>query len=167
MRPVGAIEQPGGAKTADSPMLQSVVVGCLVRNARNEVLLIRNHKRGWEIPQGRVERGENLIEALHREVREETGVEIEPGTLVAVWSMLSPPTAQIFTFLGRYLSGELAPTGDSVEAIWLTEAEALAKVESPVMNDRLKTLLEYQGRTVYRAYTTRPYQVLMERVLGE
>lgn len=166
-RPVGAIEQPGGAKTADSPMLQSVVVGCLVRNARNEVLLIRNHKRGWEIPQGRVERGENLIEALHREVREETGVEIEPGPLVAVWSMLSPPTAQIFTFLGRYLGGELAPTGDSVEAIWLTEAEALAKVESPVMNDRLKTLLEYQGRAVYRAYTTRPYHVQLERVLGE
>ena len=153
--------------TSDSPLPQRVVVGCLVRNARNEVLLIRNHKRGWEIPQGRVERGENLIDALQREVREETGVEIEPGPLVAVWSMLSPPTAQIFTFLGRYLSGELAPTGDSVEAIWLTEAEALTKVESPVMNDRLKTLLEYQGRAVYRAYTTRPYHVQMERVLGE
>ncbi|MDO9081262.1 MAG: AAA family ATPase [Desulfuromonadales bacterium] len=166
--PNGPIEQqPGGAKTSDSPLLQSVVVGCLVRNASNEVLLIRHYKRGWEIPQGRVERGENLMDALHREVREETGVEIEPGPLVAVWSMLSPPTAQIFTFLGRYLSGELAPTGDSVEAIWLTEAEALAKVESPVMNDRLKTLLEYQGRAVYRAYTTRPYQVQMERVLGE
>jgi 8-oxo-dGTP diphosphatase len=147
-------------------MLQSVVVGCLVRNAERKVLLIRHHKRGWEIPQGRVEEGESLIDALHREVREEAGVEIEIGPLAAVWSKLTPPSAQIFTFLGRYAGGELAPTGDSVEARWVTEAEALLAVESQVMKDRLVVLLEYQGTPVYRAYTTRPYLVRVERELG-
>ena len=49
--------------TGSSP-LHSVVVGCLVRNEKNEVLLIRHQKRGWEIPQGRVEEGENLLDAL-------------------------------------------------------------------------------------------------------
>ena len=37
-----------------------VVVGCLIRNGNDEVLLVRHHKRGWEMPQGRVEEGEGL-----------------------------------------------------------------------------------------------------------
>ncbi len=147
--------------------LQSVVVGCLVRNAGNEVLLIRHHKRGWEIPQGRVEEGENLVDALHREVREETGVEIELGPLAAIWSKLTPPAALIFTFLGRYAGGALTPTGDSVETRWVTETEARDKVESPVMKDRLTALLEYRGTPVYKAYTTGPYLVQVKRDLGE
>jgi len=151
--------------TTDNLMLHSVVVGCLVFNASRDVLLIRHHKRGWEIPQGRVEQGENLIAALHREVVEESGVEIELGPMVAVWSKLSPPCALIVTFLGRHVSGVLAPTGEIAEACWLSPGEALARVESPVMRDRLKTLLEYQGTPVYRAYTIKPYLVQMEHDL--
>lgn len=107
------------------------------------------------------------MEGLRREVREESGVEIEPGALAAVWSKLSPPAALIFTFQGRYLNGDLAPTGDSAEACWLTEAEALERVDNPVMQDRLKALLEYDGTAVYRAYTTRPYHIRAEWKLGD
>ena len=35
----------------------AVVVGCLVRNDGNEILLIRHRRRGWEITQGHVEEG--------------------------------------------------------------------------------------------------------------
>jgi len=145
----------------------SVVVGCLVRNRDNAILLIRHHKRGWEIPQGRVEEGEDLIAALQREVREEAGVEIEPGPLGAVWSLVSRPPAIIFTFLGRYLSGDLLPGGDSQEAGWFSEAEALALVSGSVMRGRLTALLDFKGATVYRSYSTRPYQVLMEYSCSE
>jgi 8-oxo-dGTP diphosphatase len=144
----------------------TVVVGCLVRNDADEVLLIKHHKRGWEIPQGRVEAGENLLEALRREVLEEAGVEIEPGPLAVVWSMLTPPSAVIFTFLGRYLSGELSCSDDSVDANWFSEAQALQQVTGSVMHDRLQVLLQYSGTTLYRAYTTRPYQVQLEASLG-
>lgn len=146
--------------------LQSVVVGCLVRNAADEVLLIRHHKRGWEIPQGRVEEGEDLIAALKREVLEEAGIEIEPGHLAAVWSKLTLPAALILTFVGRYAGGEPVPGGDSVEARWFTAAQAFGMVDSPVMSDRLKVLLDYSGIPVYRAYTTRPYLVQVEQDLG-
>ena len=146
--------------------LHTLVVGCLVRNANDEILLIRNHKRGWEIPQGRVEEGESLVEALHREVREEAGVEIEMGPLAAVWSKVAPPPAVIFTFLGRYLSGDLATSGDSVEARWITPAEAVEEVSNKVMKERLQVLLNFDGTINYRSYTLKPYQVLMERDLG-
>ncbi len=68
----------------------AVVVGCLVRNDDDRILLIRHHKRGWEIPQRRVEEGESLVEALHREVLEEAGVEIAVGSLAAIWSKVTP-----------------------------------------------------------------------------
>lgn len=151
--------------TGSSPR-HSVVVGCLARNDKNEVLLIRHHKRGWEIPQGRVEEGENLIDALHREVREEAGVEIEPGPLAAVWSMVILPPAIIFTFLARYKSGEPSFSGDSVEAGWFSEAEALDKITGSVMRERFMALLSFNGTIMYRAYTTKPYHVQFETDLS-
>ena len=153
--------------TIKSSPVHTVVVGCLVRNVSNEVLLIRNHKRGWEIPQGRVEEGEDLIAALQREVLEEAGVEIEVGPLAAVWSMISLPPAVIFTFLGRYRSGDLAGSGDSAEACWFSEGDALAKVSGTIMNERLKALLNYNGSTIYRSYTTQPYQLQQEMDIGQ
>ena len=33
-------------------------------------------KRGWWIPGGRVEPGESFIEAVHREIKEEAGIEV-------------------------------------------------------------------------------------------
>ncbi len=152
--------------TTEKEPQHTLVVGCLVRNANDEILLIRHQKRGWEIPQGRVEEGENLIEALHREVREEAGIEIETGPLAAVWSKVTAPPAVIFTFLGRYLSGDLAPTGDSVEARWIAPAEALEEVSNKVMKDRLQVLLNFKGTINYRSYTLKPYQLLLERNLG-
>ena len=140
----------------------SVVVGCLVRNVKGEVLLIRHHKRGWEMPQGRVEAGENLVDALHREVREEAGVEIEMGPLAAVWSMVSLPPAIIFAFLGRHTGGEPVASDDSVEAGWFSEAEATAMVTGSVMRERLAALLQFNGTVCYRSYTVRPYQLQLE-----
>lgn len=152
--------------TTGKEPLHTLVVGCLVRNANDEILLIRHHKRGWEIPQGRVEEGENLVEALQREVREEAGVEIELGSLASVWSKVTAPPATIFTFLGRYLSGDLTPTGDSTEARWIVPDQALEEVTNKVMKERLQILLSFDGTINYRSYTLKPYQVLLERVLG-
>jgi 8-oxo-dGTP diphosphatase len=143
-----------------------VVTGCLVRNAEGEVLLIRHYKRGWEIPQGRVEEGESLMEALHREVREETGVEVAAGPLVAVWSKLSPPAAVIFTFLADYAGGELRCSEESPEVGWFSADEALSMVSLPVNLDRLRTLLDFSGRVVYRSYRSNPYRVESEAVWG-
>jgi 8-oxo-dGTP diphosphatase len=143
-----------------------IVVGALIRNADDRVLLVRHHRRGWEIPQGKVEEGESLFEALHREVREETGVRVEQGPLAAVWSKLSPPSALIFAFLARYQSGGLTTSDECPEVGWFAADQALAQVTHPVNHDRIKALLNFTGPILYRTYTPHPYQVHEEEILG-
>lgn len=53
-------------------------VGALIFNAQGQLFLMRSHKwRGqWVIPGGHIELGETMEQALRREIREETGLEI-------------------------------------------------------------------------------------------
>lgn len=54
----------------------------------NERVLLA-HRRAidwWNLPGGAVDAGETVDEALRREVREETGLEIEVGPLIGVYS---------------------------------------------------------------------------------
>lgn len=47
--------------------------GGVVQNNKNEILLI--HRRGfWDLPKGKIEKGETIPEAAVREVEEETGL---------------------------------------------------------------------------------------------
>lgn len=57
-------------------------VGALIER-EGRVLLVREDGR-WLLPGGEVEPGESHAEALIRELREETGLEISPGDLRAV-----------------------------------------------------------------------------------
>ncbi len=143
-----------------------VVVGCLVRNEERKVLLIRHYKRGWEVPQGRVEEGEDLVSALQREVKEETGIEVCPGPLASVWSKLSPPAAIIFTFLADYAGGELETSDESPEVGWFDRDEALSMVQHPVNRGRLQALLDFSGGVVYYSYSSTPFNILAKTNWG-
>ena len=137
-----------------------VVVSCLIRNVQGEILLVKHHIRGWELPQGRVEEGEGLIFALCREVLEETGVTISHAKLAVVWSKVSTPATIIFCFTARYASGELMPSEETPGVAWCTEAEAGRRVTHPVNRDRIEALLDIHDTLQFRSYATAPYRIL-------
>lgn len=66
-----------------------VAVGGFVTNEKNEVLLVKSERRGWEFPGRQVEVGESLPQALMREIREESGVEAEVTEIVGIYSNTS------------------------------------------------------------------------------
>jgi 8-oxo-dGTP diphosphatase len=61
-------------------------VGAVIKDDQGRLLLIkRGHEPGaglWSVPGGRVEPGETDAEALVREMREETGLAVQPGPLL-------------------------------------------------------------------------------------
>ena len=137
-----------------------LVVSCMIRNDNDEVLLVRHHIRGWELPQGRVEEREALVFALSREVLEETGVTICNPKPAVVWSKVSEPSTVVFCFTARYSSGELTPSNETPEVEWCAAEAVLQRVSHPVNRDRIKALLAHDGSMQMRSYATGPYRVL-------
>jgi phosphoglycolate phosphatase-like HAD superfamily hydrolase/ADP-ribose pyrophosphatase YjhB (NUDIX family) len=70
-----------------------VTVGALIFNARGEVLMIRTHKWSnlWGIPGGKVKYGESSVEALRREIQEETALDVDDIRFVLAQDCISSP----------------------------------------------------------------------------
>lgn len=137
-----------------------LVVSCLVRNSENNILLVKHHIRGWELPQGRVEKGETVIFALSREVLEEAGVTINHAKLSVIWSKISAPETLILCFTANYSSGELTPSEETPEVRWCSEEELAYRVSHPVNRDRINSLLKIHDTLQFHSYTTSPYRIL-------
>lgn len=117
-----------------------VSVAALVTNDEGQVLLVKSPWRGWEYPGGLIEPGETFQEALHREVREEAGVEIEITSFVGICKNVERDIVNI-DFTARYIGGELQTSEESTEVIWASPEEALERITFPLTRKRLKNML--------------------------
>lgn len=111
-----------------------VGVGVVVLRG-NDVLLVRRgeppRKDQWSIPGGKQERGETVRDAAHREIREETGVEIALIGLVDVVDGIRRDETgaaishyTLVDFAAEWVSGEPVAGDDAAEACW-TSLESL------------------------------------------
>ncbi len=141
----------GGA--GDEAPRHIVAVMGVVRDGRGRVLLVRTPRRGWEPPGGQVERGEDLIGALQREIREEGGCEVAVGRLVGVYSNVGALGIVMFTFLCAHTGGDARAGDECSDAGWFTPEEALRLVTHPAQQAKLRDALDADG-VVYRAYRT-------------
>jgi ADP-ribose pyrophosphatase YjhB (NUDIX family) len=101
----------------------------------DRLLLVRRNKpprRGhWSLPGGAQHLGETVAEAARREVREEAGLEIDLGVIVATVDLIERDPEQrvryhytLVDFVAEAASATLRPGSDAADARWFTVAEA-------------------------------------------
>ncbi len=111
--------------------IEKIVVGvaAVIWNQAGQVLLIRRTKEPrigqWSLPGGKVERGERLEEALCREIREETGLEVEILGLAGVAETIDDAGAGaagshyvLIDYGVRAVSGQARAASDAADATW-------------------------------------------------
>lgn len=110
-----------------------VVVGALVRR-NNELLLVKRKKKPWKdywaIPGGKIKFGESLEEAVKREVREETGIDIKVIRLLGVQTVIIKKNGKIvdhfllIDFEAYPLENELKPNTEEIDEVrWVKFSE--------------------------------------------
>ena len=110
------------------PFQWSVSAATVTLDSHNRVLLQRRRDTGeWELPGGVVNLGESPWEAAERETLEETGVTVEVGSIVGVYTVLNI-TVQEFLFSARAVEGEPHATDESTEAGFFDKEIALDMV---------------------------------------
>ena len=99
-----------------------VAVTAFIRNDDGRVLLVRSPQRDWEMPGGQVQRGECLVDALHRGVLEEAGIVIAIERLGRVYQNLEK-SVLILAFVARATGGSLRTSEEGIEVGWYAEQE--------------------------------------------
>ena len=100
--------------------MSSVAVNVAVIEAGKILLAQREDFQTWVLPSGAVEEGESLAEAALREVKEETGIEVEITRLVGIYSRSGNLTPSYTTlFAARPVGGEIKlQAGETIAVKW-------------------------------------------------
>lgn len=115
---------------------------------KNKILLVKRGKAPakdmWALPGGKILPSETMQQALIREIKEETNLEITVGEPVYVFDVIEKDDNQNLTyhyvivdFECNYISGKLKAADDAIDAIWASES----KFRKLNVNDKTKTLL--------------------------
>ena len=134
---------------SSSPIFR-IGVFALIFDLENQILL--GHRRDidwWNLPGGGMEFGETVDEALCREVREETGLEVKVDRLVGVYSK---PQKQevVLTFICQVIGGTLQSTEETLENRYFAP-DALPGNTLPKHRQRIEDALLNQQTAVIRA----------------
>ncbi|WKA54997.1 NUDIX hydrolase [Planococcus shixiaomingii] len=130
-----------------------VAYAFIYRAEDKKVLMVNNKGSGWSLPGGAVELGETLEEAVIRETREETGLDVEAGQIVAVNEAVFQEKghhALFITFAAEIIGGGCAvqDSEEILEVQWI-EVQKASKLLMGRMGN-LEALLQSSALYTYQ-----------------
>jgi 8-oxo-dGTP diphosphatase len=117
----------------------------IIKNNANEILIVKRHPKSrtdpemWELPGGKVENGEFFADALVREIKEETDLDVEVGDFAEAIQndYMHKRTVQVMMYLDD-VKGEVKISDEHTDWMWAD----LEKIKGLEISTSLKKVLE-------------------------
>ncbi len=147
----------------------AVAVKCLIENEKSEFLILeksveeaKNDRSEslYDIPGGRLEYGETLIDAISREVREETSLNLDRFTLLDVQTIVRKDGLQlmILAYYSKVKEEKIVLSNEHCNFLWVSKEEINKKI--PLW------IVEYIKKVVHVQTKETNYEVVKKK-LGE
>ncbi|MFH0875044.1 MAG: NUDIX domain-containing protein [archaeon] len=125
-----------------------VAVGAVIENSRGEILFLRSKKWNQKliVPGGHLETGETLVDAVKREIKEETSLDVEVLDLIETKEHIFPSDFHrkahfiFFSYLCKAKSNDAkAMEDDTDEIVWIMPQDAILRSD---LNDSSLALVK-------------------------
>lgn len=140
----------------DAPPANSVVPSttAVVTDDQDRILLIRRRDNDlWALPGGGMDLGESIVDTATREVKEETGLDVEVTGLIGVYT--NPRHVMAYTdgevrqqfslcFSTRLIGGDLRIDSESTNIAWTQPQDIPSLNMHPSMRLRIQHYLEHR-----------------------
>lgn len=136
-----------------------VVAGAIVDDLTSPTKLLAARRTApadlagrWELPGGKVERGEAFEAALSRELAEELGVKVQVGSVVPAtgggrWPLR--PAYEMVVYWATISAGDPVPLEDHDALVWVDASEALSldwlPTNRPIVEQLLQTMYKVRA----------------------
>lgn len=139
-------------RSAENSHVFRVGVYAVIFEGAKVLLALRRDIVWWNLPGGGMEPGETVEEAMRREVREETGLEVEVERVIGVYSK---PQKQevVLTFRCRIVGGQLQETEESRECRFFLPEEIPIQT-LPKHRQRVEDALQNRPEAILRTQST-------------
>ncbi|MFJ5529528.1 NUDIX domain-containing protein [Streptomyces sp. NPDC093261] len=138
----------------DAPPANSVVpsVVALVRDGAGRVLMIQRSDNGrWALPGGGHDIGETIADTVVREVREETGIEVEVAGLSGIYTdpghVMRYDDGEVrqqfsLCFRARPVGGRLRTSSETTQVRWVEPVDLRGLDVHPTMRLRIEHAMD-------------------------
>lgn len=134
----------------DKQKYPEAIVGALILNPKGEIFLMRSYKwrNKYVIPGGHIELGEKMEEAIKREIKDETGLDIYDIEFLCFQEFIYDKAFWkkrhflFFDFVCRTKTPKVKLNSEGQEFIWVSLSKALRLPIEPYTKKALKEYLK-------------------------
>ncbi len=141
------------------------VFGIIKDNEDRVLLCLRNDYNVWNLPGGRLEKGESPWDGVIREVKEETGLDVEIIKLIGLYSKPNKDEI-VFSFECKVLAGELTLNNEAKDIKYFSVNEIPENTVQKQI-ERIKDFFENKDSVILKVQQTEKSTIdlLKEKVL--